>query len=186
MNENQPLNQPKRPTLHPPDGDPKAKQITLWIVVGVVAIVVVYFLLYSDVFKKEDKPTSQVVIPESSMPEPDTFSQAPGDSMYEEEMPPPIIEEKPKPKIVEKKKEPAPVQTEKGSFTIYVGTFKNKALAEKEKSLFIGKDFDAFLVPKGEMVRVAVGKFSSRSEAKKVADEIKSTMKKDCWVDELK
>ncbi|MBI3193436.1 MAG: SPOR domain-containing protein [Ignavibacteriae bacterium] len=186
MNENQQLNQPKRPTLHPPDGDPKAKQITLWIVVGVVAIVVVYFLLYSDVFKKEDKPASQVVIPDYAMPQPDTLSEALMDTMYQEDIPPDIIEDKSKPKTAEKKKEPTPEQKEKGSFTINVGTFSKTSLAEKEKTWFIEKGFEAFLVPKEKMFRVSVGKFATRAEAKKVADEIKSTLKKDCWVDELK
>ncbi len=186
MNENQPLNQPKRPTLHPPDGDPKAKQITLWIVVGIIAIVAVYFLLYSNIFKKEDTPESQVVIPEQTVPQPDTFSQAPIEtSDILEEVPPSQIEQQPETKKVEQKKETVTQPKQNGSFTIYVGTFINRLLAEKEKEKFIEKEYDAFLVPKGTMVRVAIGKFSSRAEAKKVADEIKSKLKKDCWVDKI-
>ncbi len=186
MNENEPLNQPKRTTLHPPDGDPKAKKITLWIVVGIVAIAAVYILLYSNLFRKEDKPESQVVIPEYNMPHPDTLSQAPPETMdVQEEIPPSQIEQKPEPKITEKKKEVVHPPVQKGEFTIYVGTFKNKSLAEKEKAHLIEKEYDAFLVPKGAMVRVAVGRFASKSEAKKVADEIKSTLKKDCWVDKI-
>ena len=191
MNENEPMNQPKRTTLHPPDGDPKAKKITLWIVVGVIAIAIVYLLLYSNLFKTEEKPQSQVVIPEFTQPHPDTLSQGVVDSTamepettstHVEPQPIKVHEKKP----TEKKKENVSSQKQTGSFTIYVGSFKNKALAQKEKARLIEKDFDAFVLANAGMFRVAVGRFATRDEAKSTAEEIRTRLKKECWVDRLK
>ncbi|TAK67684.1 MAG: SPOR domain-containing protein [Bacteroidetes bacterium] len=189
MNDDEPKNLPKRPSLHPPQGDPKTKKITLWIVIGIAAIGIAYILLYSDIFKKETSQ-SQVVIPESAPNPPDTLSQGYGDTSItnDEQIPTgeainPSSEKPAQPK--EEVKEKTPSLKSAGWFTVYVGSFKNKTLAEKEKARFMGKNFEAYIVPHEGMYRVAVGQFATRDEAKDALAEIKKEMNKEGWIDRV-
>jgi len=83
------------------------------------------------------------------------------------------------------KKEPAPAPRQTGSYTIYVSSFKEKARADKEKDRLAKMDYDAFIIPHDGMYRVAVGRFTTPAEAKKLTAELKSLLKTACWVDKI-
>ncbi len=171
------------------DTNPKTKKIMYGIIVGLAAIILVYYIFYSGPSKKETS-SSQVVIPEQTNFAPDTLSQGVPDSttMYQEtestqQTQQPVEETVQKP--AEKREKAVVPSTSSGSFTIYVGSFKSKALAVKEQARLIEKEYEAFILPHGEMFRVAVGKFESREEAKQLLAELKSGVNKDSWIDKI-
>ncbi len=206
-------NKPFRSTMLEPDSDPKAKKTILWIIIGIVAIGLIYFALYSNYFKKTEKPSSSQVVTNFTPQNPDTLSESPYDTTgmmqdstsYQsnpdentgviketKETAPEIKKNQPEPvkkaetKPVEKKKELTSKPTSKGSLTIYVASFDTKAKAEKEMKQLKKKKIESFLVHKDGRYRVAIGKYTSKEKAKKDLNHYKKTINKDSWVDKIK
>ncbi|GEM_PF-3230707 len=204
-------NKPFRSSMLEPDSDPKLKKTFIWIGIGVVAIGLLYFTLYSNFFKKTEKPVSEEVVTNFAPLTPDTLSEAPydssaalDDSLYQSnpdentgaipethetapEMQKPVSEpeKKPESKPVEKKQEITAKQTPKGSFTIYVASFDQKAKAENEVKRLTKKHIDSFIVHKDGRYRIAVGKYTTREEAKKDLNQYKKSINDGAWVDKI-
>jgi len=81
---------------------------------------------------------------------------------------------KPRLKSIVKKKKSVPVQT--GSFTIQLGAFGKESTASTLSERLVKNGYDAYILAVSDkLFRVRVGTFQSRTDAKVVAEQIKSS-----------
>ncbi|MFQ5588996.1 MAG: SPOR domain-containing protein [Nitrospiria bacterium] len=85
------------------------------------------------------------------------------------------------------KPKPAKLQTAKAvkikrGFTIQLGAFKRKTVAEKLDDRLRNSGYDSFVLAKGDLYRVRVGSFKSQQEAAVVAKQIKKTDQLDSFI----
>ena len=102
-------------------------------------------------------------------------------------------EEKPQVAMVEEPKGPAIPEGKlpTGRYTVNVGSFRERARAERLMNALKKKEYKAFVVEaaipkKGTWYRVSVGRFSTREEAQVFARALKEKERMDYFVTELK
>lgn len=80
---------------------------------------------------------------------------------------------------IKSRAEEQPSKVTQGMYTIQVSSFRNKNLAEELKSSLVSKGYNAYIVPvetqDGRMrYRIRVGSFTSRAEAERLAEKLKT------------
>lgn len=136
------------------------------------------FTFYNTLTDKGEKTVSIDLMPKSR-PEPPAPEKAAETTKKAPERPAPKAEA---PKTPERtaKKEPAPkAETSKVRYTIQVGSYEDKAMAEDEVRNMKQRGYAAFIVAsdipdKGTWYRVRVGSFSNKSAAEKLAKELQA------------
>ena len=182
-----------RSTMLEQGADSKTTKKVVWIVIGLIALVGLYLLLYTHTFKREKPEThSEVVIPQATTPEHPTLTQgSPDSTMAVQDSTPvqnqqPVQQEQKQPQQSEPIKETTTAPKTTGNYTVYVGSFTEEAVAEHEKARLIKKGMDAFIVPNADRFRVGVGKYETLKEATKAEHQLRKTVKKDAWVGAIK
>lgn len=89
------------------------------------------------------------------------------------------IAKKPQKKTENKKVATLPTTSEKGKYTVQIGSFTLKELAERRRKDLLSKGYPAFIkkslvADKGIWYRVRIGTFNTRDEAKKYGEIIKT------------
>ncbi len=87
-------------------------------------------------------------------------------------------------------KKSAPRQLHTAQFTIYIGTYKSKSIAEQEAQRWNEAGYEAFVREfsgKASMLyRVCLGRYTTKNEARETAEKYKTAFENGYWVDVVK
>ena len=76
-----------------------------------------------------------------------------------------------------------PPDASTGDFTIFIGSFKSKALADGEANRWNEAGYQAFVTEKNRWYRISLGKYTTKETAKQQAEKLKDAFESGFWVD---
>jgi|ERR1041385_8113990 cell division septation protein DedD len=174
------------PPVHKPKmGMSNGAKATVIIAVLIVVGVAVFMMYKAGIFGKKKGPP-----PESVFAQPvDTMvSAAPAESETAETVPPEKIEKSIAPKLeVKNEAKSPPKPTGTGQYTIYIGLYASKSIADEEAGRWNDAGYHAFVNeasgPMGASYRVCLGRYGSKTEARQEAEKLKDAFEGGYWVD---
>ncbi|MGA2622810.1 MAG: SPOR domain-containing protein [Bacteroidota bacterium] len=131
--------------------------------------------------KKEPVKKAEIAKPEKQPPKVAAEKQPPKTKPVKQPPAPKkeTIKENPPPKVVK----PAPVPGGSGDYTIFIGSYKEKALADDEASRWNEAGYPAFVTDKNGWHRVSLGKYTSKNEARQQAEKLKDAFESGYYID---
>jgi len=199
-----------QPILHKPRASGLPWKRIILIVGGILVLCAVAFIVFKTNLLKKKKAEPPKIVETVTPQKADTTAQVTAQPAPPPETNPPQVREEPKkpplkkveptprkglPPVVRKepKKETAPPKISKppsapvgsGQYTIFIGSFKQKSLADDEASRWNEAGYQAFVTERKGWHRVSLGKYGSKDEARQQAEKLKEAFETGYWIDQF-